>query len=252
MLDERHAAVVGPDGQHRSARIALPQPPIGQPSYTADQFIPRSPVTFDANDFAPGEAVGPVTYTWRFQKDDCGAFPCTHLEGPQFEVRPVYGDPVPGAVASHAWGQSGNFYARVEATDSADHMVAHEFIVSINSVAPTVTLARDCALQPVPVACNNYPFTVVGDQSILFGGVSRWTALDRLEVRVDWGDGTGNYQQSGAGGFPVPDSPITLDGQGPQQLDYLLNATHTYTKPGSTRSRSRPRTRPGPRRSSRR
>ena len=223
---------VGPDGQHRSARIALPQPPIGQPSYTADHFIPRSPVTFDANDFAPGGAVGPVTYTWRFQKDDCGAFPCTRLQGPQFEVRPVYGDPVPGAVASHAWGQSGNFYARVEATDSADHMAAHEFIVSINSVAPTVTLARDCALQPVPVACNNYPFTVVGDESILFGGVSRWTALDRLEVRVDWGDGTGNYQQSGAGGFPVPDSPITLDGQGPQQLDYVLNATHTYTKPG--------------------
>ncbi len=172
-----------------------------------------------------------MTYTWRFQKDDCGAFPCTRLEGPQFEVRPVYGDPVPGAVASHAWGQSGNFYARVEATDSADHMVAHEFIVSINSVAPTVTLARDCALQPVPVACNNYPFTVVGDESILFGGVSRWTALDRLEVRVDWGDGTGNYQPR-RGDFPVPDSPITLVGQGPQQLDYVLNATHTYAQPG--------------------
>ena len=165
-----------------------------------------------------------MTYTWRFQKDDCGAFPCTHLEGPQFEVRPVYGDPVPGAVASHAWGQSGNFYAGVEATDSADHMVAHEFIVSINSVAPTVTLARDCALSQFRSPATTTRSRWWGTESILFGGVSRWTALDRLEVRVDWGDGTGNYQQSGAGGFPVPDSPITLDGQGPEQLDYLLNA----------------------------
>ena len=192
---------VGPDGHQRSARIALFEPPTGQPTYSADAFIPRSPVTFDANDFRPAGAVGRVSYTWQFQ-GNCGAFSCTHLGGPFFEVMPDYGDPVPGAVVSHAWPQSGSYHARVEATDSEGRKAAHEFVVWINTVAPTVTLARDCALQAAAVACNNSP-TTAGAKSILVGGASRFTTLDRLEVRIDWGDGTGSFQQAGAGRDPA-------------------------------------------------
>ena len=220
---------VGPDGRHRSARIAFYEPPTGQPSHSSDALIPGSPVTFDANDFAPAGAVGAVTYEWQFQRADCGAFPCTRIEGPDFEVRPVYHDPVPGAVTSHAWPQSGNFYARLTATDSEGRQAASELVVHISSVAPRLTLARDCSLLPVPVACNNYP-TTAGSQSILFGGATLTGTLDRLDVRIDWGDGTGSWQQAGYGGLPVPGSPITLDKK--DEHNYRLNATHTYTEPG--------------------
>ena len=109
----------------------------------------------------------------------------------------------------------------------------HEFTVWINTVAPTVTLARDCAVQAATLACNNSP-TTAGTESILLGGVSRFTTLDRLEVRIDWGDGTGSFQQAGEGGIQLEASPISLEPKPGDELDldYLLRATHTYTEPG--------------------
>lgn len=221
---------VGPDGVRRTARVGLYQAPTGTPSYTAGPLLVDAPITFSANGFAPGGAVGNVTYTWRFQKDDCGDFGCFRVEGPAFEYRPVYLDPEPGAVATHSWAGAGGFYARVEATDAAGHTAAREFIVSVRTGAPTVILAIDCALSPVPVACNNYP-TTAGNESILFGGIKRYGLRDRFGVRIDWGDGSGDYTAGGSGGLAVFGSPITLTVQSDDRT-YALNAHHTYARPG--------------------
>ena len=127
-------------------------------------------MTFDAGGFKPANAVGPITYQWQFQRDDCGVLRCTELTGPNFDVVPIYGPAVAGATASHTWQVDDTFQAKLTASDSQGRQATKDLTVVIKGIPPRVTLARDCAVVPVPVGCNNYP-TPVGSQAKLFGSV---------------------------------------------------------------------------------
>ena len=94
---------VGADGRDKIATIEMYAAPQGQPSFSTEVLEVGAPVTFDAGGFKPANAVGPVTYQWQFQRDDCGVLRCTELTGPNFDVVPIYGPPVTGATASHTW-----------------------------------------------------------------------------------------------------------------------------------------------------
>ena len=160
---------VGQDGSSAPPGSRFPAA-HGPADNSADAFIPGSPVTFDANDFRPADPVGPVTYTWRFQKGAAAPSLAPVSRGPFFEVMPVYGEPDPGAVAQNEWPPVRQFYARVEATDSEGRTAAQEFIVRINTVAPTVSLARDCAVLAARSPATTTR-TTAGTESILFGEV---------------------------------------------------------------------------------
>ena len=74
-----------------------------------------SPVSFSANDFAPGNAVGALTYQWRFQLAECGGrLPCIS----RTNFGPAYSDPVAGESASYTWQTSGAFQVELTATDA--------------------------------------------------------------------------------------------------------------------------------------
>ena len=224
---------LGPDGQRLSATIAFDKPAAGQPTYSGDLLQILAPVTFDARDFRPGGAVGQVTYQWRFQKAGCGldGSPCENLQGDigNLHLAPVYLDPVDGGVATYTWPAAGTYHAQLTAKDDQGHQAVTELAVPIAPVAPQVTLARDCALVPVKVACNNYP-TTAGSESILFGGFQLTGSYERATVRVDWGDGTQSTQQAGFNADVRPDSPVTLTVGRRGQVS--LRAAHTYAEAG--------------------
>ena len=100
----------------------------------------------------------------------------------------------------------------------------------IKGIPPRVTLARDCAVVPVPVGCNNYP-THVGSQAKLFGSVRLGGAFDTSTVFVSWGDGSGSSRQIGTYALNGPgNGSLSLTPQ--PSNNYRLDATHTYAKAG--------------------
>jgi hypothetical protein len=229
---------VGPDGHQRTARIVDYVPPTGQPFVATAKPLTGQPVTFDAGGFQPGETVGDVTYQWRFQQQ-CGDFGCMHEvdttpDGPfpTIELQPVYGDPVAGATASNSWTGGGSYSAQLTATDSAGHQETTELKVTVEWVPPVATLARDCAVVPVPIGCNNDP-TDAGSPSTLFGGVQLSSPLETADVLIDWGDGSGTTDQVGQDALHVPGTPISWSPD-PSGNGYIhdLRATHTYAAAG--------------------
>ena len=145
---------VGADGRDKIATIEMYAAPQGQPSFSTEVLEVGDPVAFDAGGFKPANAVGPLTYQWQFQRDDCGVLPCTTLSGPNFDVVPVYGPPVTGATASHTWQLGDTMHAKLTASDTQGHQATKDMTVVIKKIPPRVTLARDCAVVPVPVGCN--------------------------------------------------------------------------------------------------
>ena len=228
---------VGSNGDHYSAHLVpyVPSPattvpsPTGQPGYSADTAFSGSAVSFASGGFAPPNAVGPMTYSWRFQKDGCG-IPCQNVT-PNGHP-PEYTDPVAGANASHAWQTSGTYTVELTATDHNGRSAVTTFDVPVQGVAPTLTLAKDCRALSVQVACNDYQ-TAAGATETLFGGVSLAGGFDNVRVWVDWGDGTsGDMQSAGDHILGVDDHHLTLTRQPGSGNTFLLNGTHVYAQPG--------------------
>lgn len=228
---------VGPNGDHYTAHLVPYVPPAattvpsttGQPGYSADSAFSAHTVQFASGGFAPAGAVGPMSYSWRFQKSGCGD-PCQTIPPGGTQEVPDYTDPVTGPSADYTWQTSGTYHVQLTATDSQGKTAVTTLSVPVQGVAPTLTLAKDCATVPDPVACNNFP-TVAGGTETLFGGVTLTGSLDHVEVWVDWGDGTsGSYQAAGDHALTVGNSDLTLARQ--DAHTFLLHGTHVYAEPG--------------------
>ena len=225
---------LGADGVKYAAELKQYEPPTipqatGAPTYSSETAYTASPVTFNANDFMPAGAVGPVTYRWRFE-NECASSPfgnpiCTRGLG-----GPIYGAAVTGATVTHTWQLSRDLGVELTATDSQGRQAVHTFDVPVANVPAEVTVARDCSLQAVHVGCNNYTPTQAGQVMNLWGGVERAGLLDGFTVQVDWGDGTSSFQQGGPDIGVRDDTSLVLRPENAH--DYQLHGTHTYAKAG--------------------
>jgi hypothetical protein len=83
---------VGSDGNDYSASVRGYRPSTGTPTYSS--AVEASPVTFNANGYAPEGATLPLTYQWRFQRAGCG-ISCQHFDPTTMTNGPDYTDPSP-------------------------------------------------------------------------------------------------------------------------------------------------------------
>jgi hypothetical protein len=222
---------IGGDGNRYSARVRGYQPPTGAPSVST--AVEGSPVSFDAHGFAPGAAKGAIIYQWRFQKDGCGFKSCgtASLENGQFVFHPDYESPVPGAMVTHTWRQSGTFSVQLTAIDQIGATGTTTIQVAVGNVPPTLTLQSGCP-PPVPwgippsicdmrTANNGTPIRVSG----WFNDVG---ALSNLTAYVYWGDGRYNWNQIGPNVSPTGSLPVSVGFK-----RYTFDGSHTYDAPGT-------------------
>jgi hypothetical protein len=175
---------VGSDGQDYSASVRGYSPPAGSPSYST--AVEASPVTFQANDFAPGGATTPITYTWQFQKAGCG-IPCV-LDDAGVPAPPEYSDPVSGDTATYTWQTSGTYHISLTATDAKGLQANDTFTVAVGDVPPRLQVSPTCG--SIAIVCT--PQTGdVGTLKAVTGTVTPAGGLDNEIVNVNWGDGSG-------------------------------------------------------------
>ena len=103
------------EGNPKIARLEANRPATGEPSASRTEANPGQQVVFSADDFRPGGAVSPVTYSWRFQQEGCG-IACLGYTGGQLGA--AYLPPVSGAVVTHTWREAGTYLVELTATDS--------------------------------------------------------------------------------------------------------------------------------------
>src|SRR5262249_18531257 len=208
---------VGADGQKYSATVRGYKAPTGTPSYS--EAVEASPVTFNANDYAPGGVVLPVTYQWSFQKAGCGVVVCQSM------------DTASGATASYTWQTGGTYQVHLTATDAIGQQATNILQVKVAGVPPTLTLAPDCAVNP-SVPCNTWTGDA-GSNMSLSGTVGHTGSLDNILVKVNWGDGSGeNIAGAGPNILNLAGNPLTLMPSGSQSLTDDILGKHTYAKPG--------------------
>ncbi len=212
--DEIH--YIGNDGAGYSATVEEFQSSTGQPSYAPSQPVEASPVTFDAEDFAPGSSDGNLTYTWRFQHLGCGWIECVRNDQ-GVPAPPSYSDPVTGKTATYTWESIGPAKVELTAADQHGHSATTVFVVNVGNVAPHVTaLHQNEASVGVPVTLQG----VLGDAGL----------RDDLNISINYGDGHEGTTKVGENSIPLLDPALTrlkLPG-----TDWSLLATHTYTQPG--------------------
>jgi hypothetical protein len=213
---------VGSDGKDYSASVHGYTPPTGSPTYSS--AVEASPITFQANHFAPGSAIAPITYTWQFQKAGCG-IPCQ-----TFGASPLYTTSVSGSTATYTWQTSGKYLVSLTATDGHGVKANDTFTVAVGDLPPTLQVSPTCG--SITIVCT--PQTAdVGTSMGLAGTVRHTGSLDNEKVTVNWGDGSGE-DVAGAGpnslGLAGNSLSVTPSADG---LSYTLSDTHTYTAPGT-------------------
>jgi hypothetical protein len=182
---------LGAGGEKMSAKVSPYVAPTGTPRYPATGDEGEA-LTFDANGFKPGAAVGAITYQWRFQEDYCRrAAPWLCLPT---SSGPAYGAPVTGETVTHTWGHPGRFSVELTATDSVGRTGTTTFEVDVQNTPPTIlSFVPDCptnaAGDPVPgpgcLARTGGP----GTPRQLRGTFDDAGRLD-LKVVINWGDGS--------------------------------------------------------------
>ena len=216
---------VGSDGKNYTAKVKVQAMPTGTPKVTS-KAIEGQPVTFDANNFAPGDAVYPVTYLWRFEKEDCHVTTATCLTGNLIDLS--FGEAVQGDKPWNVWQAAGAMHAEVTATDATGATATTRLIVMVSNEAPILSpLDSNAVAGPVKVGTDvgvTAHFDDVGDQS-------------RLQASIDWGDGTSEPARCishvfMACGFVFDSSAIVLSNDpvtvGANTLDFKFAATHRY------------------------
>ena len=208
------------DGTRRQARIETYAAPTGTPEFAPTQPVETQPVSFTANGFAPGGAVGPIRYGWQFQKAGCG-LPCTTVTDTNGTVtsQPSYYGSVYGATTTSTWPTSGKYSVRLTATDSEGRTAATTFTVDVGGIPATADV------NPQDTA------TTAGAPSTLTGELWHVGRLDTLDVIVTWGDGTRDRSTYGPAVVTLMGSPVQLTTES-TKYD-ALTATHTYTAPGT-------------------
>jgi hypothetical protein len=218
---------VGSDGKKYSAKVKVQALPTGSPKATT-KAIEGQPVTVNANDFKPGDAVDPVTYKWRFETESChvGWNTCLVVVG----RGPSFGDYVDGATVDHTWQAAGAFLAELTATDATGASATTQMIVNVANEKPLLSaLDSNAATAAVKV-----------DQDVSISAhFDDPGNLSAFAVSIDWGDGTVEPTRCISQLFGV--CPLILFGDGGvivlsksqatiggTTLDFKLDATHHY------------------------
>ena len=150
---------------------------------TTSDPLSASPVTFSANDFAPGNAVAPLTYKWRFQLAECGGrLPCVS----RTEFGPAYSEPVAGESASYTWQTSGTFAVELTATDAQGKSATTTMSAVVGSAPPTLSLSPVC-VGDNQTGCDDHD-AAIGERLTLTGSITHPGTVDTETVTVDWGD----------------------------------------------------------------
>jgi uncharacterized protein YjbI with pentapeptide repeats len=207
---------IGADGQKYSATVRPYQAPTGAPT-ASPNAVEGSPSIFDANGFAPGAAVAPITYQWSFKGPFCNPFICT-TEGT-----------ASGPTVTYSWQTSGTYLAEVTATDALGVQATTNMLVPVSAAPPTLTLAPDCAASP-NVPCNTLSGNV-GSSIALRGTVGFVGGRDYLRVTVNWGDGSEYIAYVALNDQFLVGTQIALTPSA-SQLAYTMLTPHAYANPG--------------------
>ena len=102
-------------------------------------------MTFDAEDFAPGELRLATSPTPGGSSTlGCGWIECVRTDQ-GVPAPPSYSDPVTGETATHTWESIGPAKVELTATDQHGHSATTVFVVNVGNVAPTVLALHDNA-----------------------------------------------------------------------------------------------------------
>ena len=207
---------IGADDQQYSATVRPYQAPTGTPTVTS--AVEGSPATLDANGFAPGGAVAPITYQWSFKASNCSPLSCATVATAS------------GTTATYTWQTGSTYQVDLTATDALGAQATTTLQVPVISLPPTLTFAPDCATSP-GVPCNTWS-GAVGSSVAIRGTVGYAGSRDFLRVRVSWGDGSQDAVDVDPSGFRFPGgSPLTFTPVA-SQLAYTMLAPHIYANPG--------------------
>jgi uncharacterized protein YjbI with pentapeptide repeats len=208
------------NGQDYSASVQGYVPSVGAPTYST--AVEGSPITFNANGFAPANATGPVTYAWEFEltcPGNCTVLPVNGQE--------PYSSPVSGATVGYTWQKPGVFDVSLTATDATGTQVNDTFTVTVADVPPTLVVLPTCGA--VTISCT--PQTgVVGTPMGVTGTVTHTGNQDAEDVTVNWGDGTStDYAETG--GLLIDANNIVVTPQ--SDTSFTFSDTHSYAEPGT-------------------
>jgi hypothetical protein len=217
---------VGSDSKDYSASVQAYQPPVGSPLYSS--AVEASPVRFNANDYKPALASGPLHYSWRFQLAGCG-LPCQTVDLTTRTSSPAYTDPVTGDQATYTWQTSGSYLVQLTASDDNGNQAVDTFPVSVGDVPPKLRLYTDCAKVTVPTLCD-IRTADAGNSLTLTGTINHTGTLDDEVATVNWGDGA---TDTANGGPPISlgDAFLALT-PSTDNKSFTLSGSHTYAKPG--------------------
>jgi uncharacterized protein YjbI with pentapeptide repeats len=209
------------DGQDYSASVQGFVPSVGAPTYST--AVEGSPITFNANGFAPANATGAITYSWGFEltcPGDCSVLP---VNG-----QLPYTSPVSGATVNYTWEKPGVFSVSLTATDATGTQVNDTFTVTVADVPPTLVVSAACDGAVTIVACNPQTGSV-GTSMGLTGTVTHSGNQDAEDVTVNWGDGTS--PDFALTGVVLDANNITVTSQ--SDTSFTFSDTHSYAEPGT-------------------
>ena len=207
---------IGANGQKYSASVRVYKPRTDLPTYS--NAVEASPVSFNANNFTPGGARGEISYHWNFQQAGCGIVSCLNS------------DHGAGATPTYTWQTGGSYRVDLIADDNYRAHATTSFQVNVAGVAPTLTLAPDCAVN-ASVTCNSWASNA-GSLVSLKGVVGHAGTLDNIVLKVNWGDGTEDLAGAGPNTISLFGNPLTLTSSSARSLTYDLLGKHTYANPG--------------------
>jgi hypothetical protein len=205
---------LGADGQAHEARLEVPAPPVGAPSYGANP-VEGQVAMLKANGFAPAHAVGTVTYGWQFEVAGCGTMDCTS----------TYTRSIAGATVGYTWSTSGSYEARLTAVDSEGRTATTTLMVPVAAVPPVLALDPGSSTQ-----------VSTGQQATIVASLDYAGTLDDETVTVDWGDGTPQVT-SGRGPnlvfLATPDLHVRYIVKGGDTTLSAVTGTHVYSQRGT-------------------
>jgi hypothetical protein len=233
---------LGSDGHNYSAKPRGPSVPTGEAKFSPTKPAEGSPQTFSANGFSFTDAVGPLTYEWRFQNGGCnfGTGGCMRIPDTLGPLVPSYGDPVSGESVTHSWTLAGTFLVELTAIDSRGIRGSKAFPVTVENVPPTLAVHGECILDPagIPFFFCNPRTRTLGESARMSGGFDDVGTGTYNRLTINWGDGTVDSKCISPPGLGVCFNVIVVGQPDPLQLgtlddSYTFDGSHTYASRGS-------------------
>ena len=218
-------------------------PATGEAKFSPIKPAEGSPQSFSANGFSFTDAVGPLTYQWRFQNGGCN-FGTGGCMGPDpngtIQLVPSYGAPVSGESITHSWTLAGTFLVELTAIDSRGIKGSKEFPVTVENVPPTLGVDGECILDPAGIpffSCNPRTRTL-GESARMSGSFGDVGTGTYNRLTINWGDGAVDSQCISPPDLRVCFHVIVVGQPDPLQLgrgngSYTFDGSHTYAQRGS-------------------